>query len=58
MEWAQSHDTPVARDSHTLNMQDCTFNDLRIRLGYPYVFVHQGDCEHMIVFKDIRYGTV
>lgn len=24
------------------------------RLGYPYVYQHQGDCEHILVFSDVR----
>ncbi|XP_076335950.1 proximal sequence element A Pbp49 isoform X1 [Tachypleus tridentatus] len=36
------------------NMEDCQFMDLDLRLGYPYVYVHQGFCEHLIVFSDLR----
>ncbi|XP_023234841.1 snRNA-activating protein complex subunit 3-like isoform X1 [Centruroides sculpturatus] len=35
-------------------MEDTNFIDLDIQLGYPYVYLHQGYCEHLIVFKDIR----
>ncbi|XP_077503950.1 snRNA-activating protein complex subunit 3-like isoform X2 [Amblyomma americanum] len=35
-------------------MEDVTFEQLEIRLGYPYVYVHQGSCEHLLVFSDIR----
>ncbi|XP_022254000.1 snRNA-activating protein complex subunit 3-like isoform X3 [Limulus polyphemus] len=35
-------------------MEDCQFMDLDLRLGYPYVYVHQGFCEHLIVFSDLR----
>lgn len=28
---------------------------LTLRLGYPYVYQHQGDCEHIIIFSDIRF---
>lgn len=31
-----------------------TFADLTIQLGYPYLYVHQGNCEHLLVFSDIR----
>lgn len=31
-----------------------TFADLTIQLGYPYLYVHQGNCEHMVVFSDLR----
>uniref|UniRef100_A0A0M3IA18 snRNA-activating protein complex subunit 3 n=2 Tax=Ascaris TaxID=6251 RepID=A0A0M3IA18_ASCLU len=28
--------------------------DLVCRLGYPYVYVHQGSCEHVFYFTDLR----
>lgn len=28
--------------------------DLKIRFGMPYVFIHQGNCEHVIQFTDMR----
>lgn len=24
------------------------------RLGYPYVYLHQGSCEHVFFFTDLR----
>ncbi|XP_022662376.1 uncharacterized protein LOC111261532 isoform X4 [Varroa jacobsoni] len=30
------------------------FRDLSIRLGRPYVYMHNGDCQHHVVFNDIR----
>ena len=30
-------------------------DSLKVRFGLPYLFIHQGDCEHLIVFRDIRY---
>lgn len=38
-------------------MEDFTFNDLHIKLGFPYLYCHQGDCEHVVVITDIRYVT-
>lgn len=35
-------------------MHEWTFDKLNIRLGHPYLFVHQGDCEHLMVFSDLR----
>ncbi|ELU01560.1 hypothetical protein CAPTEDRAFT_224102 [Capitella teleta] len=35
-------------------MEETTFYDLSVRIGEPYVYVHQGDCEHVISFSDIR----
>ena len=30
------------------------FEQLRIRQGYPYLYNHHGNCEHLLVFTDIR----
>uniref|UniRef100_G3MT08 snRNA-activating protein complex subunit 3 n=1 Tax=Amblyomma maculatum TaxID=34609 RepID=G3MT08_AMBMU len=35
-------------------MEETKFNQLEIRLGYPYVYVHLGNCEHLIVFSNLR----
>ncbi|XP_041973853.1 uncharacterized protein LOC121729409 isoform X2 [Aricia agestis] len=29
-------------------------DQLRVRLGHPDVYIHQGSCEHMFVFSEIR----
>lgn len=39
-------------ESH--EMADAMFEDLRVRLNYPYLFVHQGDCEHVMMVRDVR----
>ena len=36
------------------DMTSTTFQQLLLRLHVPYVFVHQGDCEHVLIFTDIR----
>lgn len=28
--------------------------DLKLRLGQPYVFQHSGNCEHLLIFHDLR----
>lgn len=35
-------------------MENVKFEDLDIQLGYPYLYLHQGDCEHLVVFSDLR----
>ena len=55
MDWAKENDTALPSDTKSASMSNVTFNDLRIRLGCPYIFLHQGDCEHLIIFKDIRF---
>uniref|UniRef100_A0A7S0BQQ6 snRNA-activating protein complex subunit 3 n=1 Tax=Rhodosorus marinus TaxID=101924 RepID=A0A7S0BQQ6_9RHOD len=31
-----------------------SFDQLKIRLGFPYIYVHRHSCEHLIVFRDLR----
>ncbi|VDP24415.1 unnamed protein product [Soboliphyme baturini] len=35
-------------------MQETKFIDLTLRLGQFYVYKHQGDCEHLMLFSDLR----
>lgn len=35
-------------------MEETTFSDLAIKVGQPYLYVHQGNCEHSIVFNEVR----
>lgn len=39
------------------DMASARMSELPFQLGYPYLYVHQGDCEHWIVFKDRRLAT-
>lgn len=36
-------------------MEECKFADLNVKLGCPYLYMHQGDCEHLFTISDIRY---
>jgi len=38
----------------TYLMEDTKFQDMTVRLGYPYLYQHQGNCEHLICFSDVR----
>ncbi len=38
----------------TRKMEETTVGDLTLRLGYPYVYVHQGRHEHLLSFTDAR----
>lgn len=40
---------------HRKSMEETKFDDLTIRLGYPYLYCHQGNCEHLFTISDIRY---
>ncbi|XP_035273362.1 snRNA-activating protein complex subunit 3 [Anguilla anguilla] len=50
-EWAESHDMPTFQ---TAKMEETTFRDLKLKVGYPYLYCHQGDCEHVVLITDIR----
>ncbi|KAK0088437.1 hypothetical protein PV325_011966, partial [Microctonus aethiopoides] len=39
---------------HTEKMEDVRVDSLTVRFGYPWVFQHQGNCEHLITFSDAR----
>ncbi|KAM9137743.1 snRNA-activating protein complex subunit 3 isoform 4-T9 [Pangshura tecta] len=56
IEWSESHDRGYG-NLQTAKMEDYTFNDLSIKIGFPYLFCHQGDCEHIIIITDIRWVT-
>ena len=53
IEWSESHDRGYGK-FQTAKMEDFTFNDLYIKVGFPYLYCHQGDCEHVVVITDIR----
>jgi len=38
----------------TGTLHETYLKDITIQLGYPYVYVHQGNCEHIFIFQDIR----
>lgn len=36
-------------------MESNKFEDLEFKLGAPYLYLHQGDCEHLFTISDIKY---
>nr|XP_013811888.1 PREDICTED: snRNA-activating protein complex subunit 3 isoform X1 [Apteryx mantelli mantelli] len=56
IEWSESHDRGYG-NLQSAKMEDYTFNDLSLRIGFPYLFCHQGNCEHIIIVTDIRWVT-
>ena len=38
----------------TGDMSETKFIDLELHLGLPYVFIHQGGCEHLIIVEQVR----
>ncbi|CAH8465661.1 unnamed protein product [Schistosoma mattheei] len=55
IQWAKSKKELKTYGPFTsLPMESVTLANLVICIGKPYFFVHQGNCEHMIIFSDIR----
>ncbi|XP_054268170.1 uncharacterized protein LOC128989996 isoform X2 [Macrosteles quadrilineatus] len=52
--WAQENHIDVGK---TMAMHDRKVEDLRVRFGYPYVYIHQGSCEHIIMISQARFIT-
>ncbi|XP_028833579.1 snRNA-activating protein complex subunit 3 [Denticeps clupeoides] len=50
-EWAKTRDFPAFT---VAKMEETTFYDLKVKIGYPYLYCHQGDCEHVVILTDIR----
>jgi snRNA-activating protein complex (SNAPc), subunit 3 len=44
----------VVTDYKCLPMGDVTFSQLKIKFNFPYLFMHFGNCEHIIVFQNLR----
>uniref|UniRef100_A0A131Z271 snRNA-activating protein complex subunit 3 n=1 Tax=Rhipicephalus appendiculatus TaxID=34631 RepID=A0A131Z271_RHIAP len=53
VEWAQNPRREIG-PFNVADMANTKISDLELRLGYPYVYVHQGYCEHLVVFSDMR----
>ena len=59
IEWAGENSERV-NQSVRLNvfsvadMATTTFDQLSLRLGYPYLYCHHGNCEHLMAFTDMR----
>ena len=57
MDWAnKKHHGRVPRFGvcTSKKMEETKFEDLTVKLGYPYVYTHQGNCEHLLIFRDLR----
>ncbi|KAJ7406273.1 snRNA-activating protein complex subunit 3 [Willisornis vidua] len=52
IEWSESHDRGYG-NLQSVKMEDYVFNDLLLKIGFPYLFCHQGNCEHIIIVTDI-----
>ena len=58
IEWSRAEnriETSPRLDNFAMeDMASVKFEDLSLRIGYPYVFCHHNVCEHLMVFKDLR----
>eukprot|EP00667_Euglena_gracilis_P013997 EG_transcript_14475 len=53
-QWFPNKDSARKEPFPTLSMQDVTFNQLSVRLGERYFYVHAGGCAHYVVFTAVR----
>ncbi|KAI6228935.1 Small nuclear RNA-activating complex polypeptide 3 [Aphelenchoides fujianensis] len=44
----------VFGEHHVKDLNTTKIIDLKLRLGHPYLFLHQGHCEHLMIFTDLR----
>jgi len=35
-------------------MESTKFIDLSVKLGFPYLYTHLGDCEHLLLFTSLK----
>ena len=54
IKWARQNQHPSYDKFSKAKMEETRFLDLKIQLGVPYMYQHQGNCEHIITFLDIR----
>lgn len=67
IKWASEEVTVVGEDGRNLRrdrgvgpfqrakMEETKFQDIIFKLGRPYLYKHQGNCEHLFVISDVRY---
>lgn len=53
MDWAKTKASGIG-DLKSKSLTNVKFSDLTIRLGYPYLYRHLGNCEHLFVFQSVR----
>ncbi|XP_022058605.1 snRNA-activating protein complex subunit 3 [Acanthochromis polyacanthus] len=51
MEWAKARNFPSFTQA---KMEDTRMADLKVKVGFPYLYCHQGDCEHLVIITDVR----
>ncbi|MEQ2229713.1 hypothetical protein ILYODFUR_021673 [Ilyodon furcidens] len=51
IKWTKSQNFPSFSQA---KMEDTRFVDLKVKVGFPYLYCHQGDCEHLVIITDVR----
>ncbi|XP_044203034.1 snRNA-activating protein complex subunit 3 [Thunnus albacares] len=51
IEWAKARNFPPYTQA---KMEETRLVDLRVKVGFPYLYCHQGDCEHLVIITDVR----
>ncbi|XP_055376618.1 snRNA-activating protein complex subunit 3 [Condylostylus longicornis] len=55
--WLEGETTFRGKEFKTAKMEETKFSDLDIRLGFPQVYQHNGNCEHLFCFSSIQILT-
>ncbi|XP_037328442.1 snRNA-activating protein complex subunit 3 isoform X1 [Pungitius pungitius] len=55
IEWQKAYNVPLHSQA---KMEDTRFVDLKVKVGFPYLYCHQGDCEHLVIITDVRLSHV
>jgi snRNA-activating protein complex subunit 3 len=50
-EWAEARKFGIYK---TAKMEETRIDSLSLKFGFPWVYQHQGDCEHLISFSNAR----
>ncbi|CAK9802379.1 snRNA-activating protein complex subunit 3 [Anthophora quadrimaculata] len=53
IDWAERR--PKLGPFKTALMEECRIDSLNLRFGFPWVYKHQGGCEHLVVFSNARF---
>lgn len=57
IEWAEENEVYRQTGAYPLyskKMEETTFYDLNLRVGEKYLYCHQGNCKHYIIFNEVR----
>lgn len=54
IEWLEERKNISQQHYSATMMENVSFEDLELVLGHPYLYSHHGNCEHLIIFRDLR----